>query len=55
MLPEAGGVGVRLVTSPDFAVVWFVRSVHMTMLLAITRICESPVTPVKLAFEGLLT
>ena len=55
VFPEAGGVGVRLVASPDFAVVRFVRRVHMTMLLAITRVGESTVTPIKLTLEGLLT
>ena len=55
MFSEAGGVGVGLVASPDFAVVRFVGRVHMTMLLAITRVGESTVTPIKLALEGLLT
>ena len=55
MLPEAGGVGVRLVASPDFTVVWFVGRVHMTMLLAITRVGESTVAAFKVAFKRLLT
>ena len=48
-------MGIGLVTSPDFAIVWFVRCVHMTMLLAITRVGKSTVTPIKLALERLLT
>ena len=55
MFPEAGGVGVRLVTPSHFAVVRFVRRVHMTMLFAITRVGESTVAAFKVAFKRLLT
>ena len=55
VFPEAGGVGVRLVTPSHFAVVRFVRRVHMTMLFAITRVGESTVAAFKVAFKRLLT
>ena len=55
MLPEAGGVSVGLVTAPDVAVVRLVCGVHMHVLLTITGVSESSVTPSHLAFKRLLT
>ena len=55
MLPEAGGVGVGLVTASDLAVVRLVRGVHMGVLLPVARVCKPPITSIKLALERFLT
>ena len=55
MLPEAGGVGVRLVAAPDVAVVRLVRRVDMHVLLAVTGVGKSPVTSLDLALKRLFT
>ena len=55
MFPEAGGVGVGLVTAPDVAVVGLVSCVDVHVFLTVTGVCESSVTPGHLTLERLLT
>ena len=55
MLPKTGWMRVRLITTPDFTIVWLVTGVHMAVLLTITRVGESPVTTLKLTLERFLT
>ena len=55
MLPEAGGVGVGLVTTPHSAVVRFVRGVDMHVLLAIAGVGESSVATLHLTFKRLFS
>ena len=49
MFSKTGWVGIRLVASPDFAVIRFVTSVNMTVLFSVTRIGKPSVTSFKFA------
>ena len=55
VFPKRGRMGVGFVTASHFAVVGLVAGVHVRVLLAITRVRESSVAPVKLAFKRFLT
>ena len=55
MLPEAGGVGVGLVTAPHPTRVRLVCGVDMHVLLAVAGVGESSVASFYLTFKRLLT
>ena len=55
MLPKTGWMRIRLITTPDFAIVRLVTRVHMAVFLTITRVGKPPVTTLKLALERFLT
>ena len=55
MLPEAGGVGVGLVTAPDGAVVRLVRGMDVHVLLPVAGVGKPPVTTRNFALKRLLT
>ena len=55
MLPQAGGVGVGLVTAPHSAVVRLVRGVNVHVLLTITRVGKSAITTLHLALKRLFS
>ena len=55
MLPQAGGVGVGLVTAPHSAVVRFVCGVHVHVLLTIARVGKSAITTLHLALKRLFS
>lgn len=52
---EGARVGVALVTTSDFAVVWLVAGVDMRVLLAVRAVGKAAVTPFELTLERLLT
>ena len=51
MLPQGGGVGVRLVAAPRGAVVRLVRGVHVHVLLSVARVGKPAVTALDLALK----
>ena len=55
VLPQGGGVGVRLVAAPRGAVVRLLRGVHVHVLLSVARVGEPAVATMDLALEALLT
>ena len=55
VLPQGGGVGVRLVTSSNSARVRLVRGVHVHVLLSVARVGKPAVTARDFTLERLLT
>ena len=55
MLPEAGGVGVGLVTTPHSAIVRLVCGVDVHVLLTVARVGKSAITTLHLAFKRLFS
>ena len=55
MLPKTGWMCVRLITAPDFAVVWFIAGMHVAVFFPITRVGKPTITTLKLTFERFLS
>ena len=55
VLPQGGGVGVRLVAAPRGAVVRLLRGVHVHVLLSVARVGKPAVATMDLALKRLLT
>ena len=52
MFSERGRMRVGFIAAADFAVVRFVGSVDVRMLLAVGRVGETTIASVEFAFEG---
>ena len=55
VLPQGGGVGVRLVATSHPAREGLLRGVHVHVLLSVARVGKPAVTTMDLALERLLT
>ena len=51
VLPQGGGVGVRLVAASNSARVRLVRGVHVHVLLSVARVGKPAVTALDLALK----